>query len=45
MICGLQCRKLDVLTRLSIESGIAREDDFDNVITNFANKEARKALI
>ena len=30
------------LARLSIESSIAREIDFDSVIRNFADKKARK---
>jgi len=37
-----QTRLVDIL---SIESSIARQDDFDSVIINFANKKARKALI
>jgi len=39
-----QTRLVDV-PRLSIESIIARQVDFDSVIRNFANKKARKALI
>jgi len=38
-----QTRLVDV-ARLSIESIIVRQDDFDCVITNFANKKTRKAL-
>ena len=33
------------LARLNIESSIARQVDFDSVITNFANKNTRKSLI
>ena len=39
-----QSRLVD-LARLSIESSIARQIDFDNVIKDFANKKARKAPI
>ena len=39
-----QTRLVD-LARLSIESSIARQVDFDSVIRNFAHKIARKALI
>ena len=39
-----QTRLVD-LARLSIVSCVARQVDFDSVITNFAHKEARKALI
>jgi len=38
-----QTRLVDV-ARLSTESSIGRQDDFDSVITNFANEKARKAL-
>jgi len=38
-----QTRIVD-LARLSIESSIARQVDFDSVIRNLANKKARKAL-
>jgi len=33
------------LARLNIESGIARQVDFDSDIRNFANKNTRKSLI
>ena len=36
--------RLNNLARLSIESGIAKQIDFDTVIRSFANKKARKAL-
>jgi len=39
-----QTRLVD-LARLSIESSIARQVDFDSVIRNFANKNTRKAYI
>jgi len=39
-----QTRLVD-LARLSIESSIARQVDFDSVITNFANKNTRKSLV
>jgi len=39
-----QTRLID-LPRLSIESSIARQVDFDSVIRNFANKNTRKSLI
>ena len=39
-----QTRLVD-LARLSIESSISRQVDFDSVIRNFAHKKARKALI
>ena len=39
-----QTRLVDV-ARLSIESSIARQGDFDSVTRNFANKKARKALM
>jgi len=38
-----QTRLVD-LARLSIKPSIARQVDFDSVIRNFANKEARKTL-
>ena len=37
--------RLNSLARLSIESNIAKQIDFDNVIRNFAKKKARKAII
>lgn len=37
-----QTRHVD-LARLNVESGFARQSDFDSVIRNFANKKARKA--
>ena len=36
--------RLNNLARLRIESGIAKQIDFDTVIRSFANKKARKAL-
>ena len=36
--------RLNNLARLSIESGIVKQIDFDTVIRSFANKKARKAL-
>ena len=36
--------RLNNLARLSIESGIAKQIDFDIVIRSFVNKMARKAL-
>ena len=36
--------RLNNLARLSIESGIAKQIDFDTVIRSFAKKKARKAL-
>ena len=36
--------RLNNLARLSIESGIAKQIDFDTLIRSFANKKARKAL-
>jgi len=39
-----QTRLVD-LARLNIESTIARQVDFDNVMRNFANKNTRKSLI
>jgi len=39
-----QTRLVD-LARLNIESSIARQVDFDSVITKFANKNTRKSLI
>ena len=36
--------RLNNLARLSIESDIAKQIDFDTVIRSFAKKKARKAL-
>ena len=37
--------RLNYLARLSIESDIAKQIDFDNVICSFAKKKARKAIL
>ena len=41
---NLLLNSLNNLARLSIESGIAKQIDFETVIRSFANKKARKAL-